>query len=113
MRVLRVLLIATLTCGSLLLLAPGAGAASTNCKALTSLQSKLDELNPKNLDGYHDVGDEFHSAAKKAKGKLKSALDDLGDTYDSIGNLSDLQDLSTSGYAKSFKTYIKAAVNCA
>lgn len=116
MRVLRLLLIATLTCGSLLLVAPGAGAASRNCAALTSLNSKLSSLDTsgKDLGQFKTVATEFKSAAKKSKGKLKSALNNLGGLYSSIGggDISDLSKLSTSSYSKSLKTFIKATVGC-
>ncbi|MFI5047557.1 MAG: hypothetical protein ACHQIG_10885 [Acidimicrobiia bacterium] len=119
MRIFRLVIATTMACGLLLGVMGPAGAASTNCATLKSLQNKLDSIDTsgKNfkVSQFSGVGDAFHSAAKKAKRKLKSALNNLGDTYESIGsgNISDLQDLSSSRYTKSLKAFAKASVNCA
>jgi hypothetical protein len=116
MRVIRLLLIAALATGSLLFVAPAAGAVSKNCKALNSLDAQLKALDAsagKDLSQFKDVGDKFHAAAKQAKGKLKSALNSLGNTYGDISSLTDLAKLANVPNGKAFKTFITAEVKCA
>src|SRR5262245_9675112 len=102
-----------------LVVAGPAGAASRNCTALTSLNNKLSSIDTsgKNFRAsqFEDVGDEFHSAARKAKGKLKTALNNLGDVYETIGggDISDLAELGSSKYGKAMKTFVKQSVTCA
>ena len=116
MRTFRLVIVAALTCGALLGLTGTAHAASKNCAALKSLQNKLDNIDTsgKNLTKFKDVAGEFRSAAAKAKGKLKSALNTLGTIYSSIGggNLNDLSKLSGKSYSNALKTFTAASITC-
>jgi hypothetical protein len=94
MRALRLLLAAVLTGGALLVLAPTAGAASSNaktCKTLRQLDQDLSSVdiedeNDFDQEAFAEIGDAFHDASRKAKGKLKSALNSIGDVYDDLGD---------------------------
>lgn len=104
MRVLRVLVVAVLSCGALLLVAPPAGAASSKaktCKTLRQIDKELSKVDIQDqdafdTDAYSEVGDAFHSAARKAKGKLKSALNTIGDVYDDLGDSDNYAEVLTS-----------------
>jgi len=119
MRIFRLMIATALACSLLLGVMGSAGAASSNCASMKSLQTKLDSIDTsgKNFKAsqFSDVGSAFQKAAKTAKGKLKTALNNLGNIYNTIGggNLSSLQDLSTTKYTNSLKTFISASVACA
>ena len=118
MRIFRLMIATALACGLLLGLMGSAGAASTNCGSMKTLQTKLDSIDTSGksfkASQFSDVGDAFHKAAKTAKGKLKTSLNNLGSIYNTIGggNISDLQDLSSSKYSSSLKTFLAATVSC-
>ena len=119
MRAFRLLLVVAVSFSALLVLAPSAGAASSTCKSLKTLQRKLDAVD---LTGqrfkasqFSDVGDAFHSAAKKAKSNVKSALNTIGDVYDAIGDggITGLSSLGSAKYGSASRTFSQALVNCA
>jgi hypothetical protein len=95
-RVLRVLLVGVVACGTLLLVAPGAGAArapttTKACRTLTALQNDLNDVDPSDSEAFdagafEEIGDAFHDAARKAPKQLKSALGTLGDFYEDLSN---------------------------
>lgn len=94
MRAARVLLVAVVSCSALVLLAPGADAASKTskaCKSLTRLQSDLNDVDPSDADSFdtdafEDVGDAFHKAARTAPRQVKASLNTLGDFYEDLSN---------------------------
>src|SRR4030088_3457607 len=95
MRRFRVLVVAVVAAGTLVLLVPGASASapavSKTCKSLNTLEKKLAAIDPssaKNLDFSQlgEIGSAFHKAAKSAPAKLKSALNTIGDVYQAMGD---------------------------
>jgi hypothetical protein len=130
MRVARLLLIASLSCGALLVAAPAAGAVpaasatSKTCKTLTTLQNDLNDVDPSDRDSFDqdafaDFGDAFHKAARKSPKKVKSALNALGDVYSSLGGSDNyvdaLQEFGQSGqkYSKALNTFVTFySTNC-
>jgi len=114
MRALRLLFVAAVTGGALLVLGPAAGAANSAkvCQTFDTLQEELDEVDVANaktfdLDAMEEVGDAFHKAAKKAPKRVKSALTTLGDVYEAVGGSgSDVGALQAFG--KNGQKYTKA-----
>jgi hypothetical protein len=95
-RVVRVLLVGVFACGTLLLVAPDAGAVraprtTKACKSLTALQNDLNDVDPSDskafdAGAFEEIGDAFHDAAKKAPKQVKRALGTLGDFYEDLSN---------------------------
>ena len=96
MRALRLLTAVVLCAGVLFVVAPDADAVnkpstSKACKSLNRLQSDLADVDPSDADSFdadafEEVGDAFHSAARKAPRQVKSALTTLGDFYEDLSN---------------------------
>lgn len=115
MRVRRLVMVAALACGAVLLAAPAAGAASANaktCKSLKTLDKDLskinvDDKNSFDQDAFGDVGDAFDKAARSAPPKLKSALNTIGDVYSAMGDSDNYVD-ALQAYGKNGKGYAKA-----
>jgi hypothetical protein len=116
MRTIRVLVLAALAAGSLTVLAPAASASapavSKTCKSLNTLNKKLAKINPsdsKDLEfgALGDIGSAFHKAAKSAPPKLKSALNTIGDVYESMGDAGSVSG-ALAAYGKNGQKYTKA-----
>lgn len=131
MRTLRLLVVAALSCGALLVAAPVAGAsvgasapsANSACQTLDDLQSDLSDIDPTSADTFdrgalQDVGDAFHKAAKNAPKKVKSALNTLGSVYQAMGGSKSAVDaLAENNNGKKFAKALRVfttyyATNC-
>ena len=127
MRTLRLLVVATLSCGAFLIAVPSAGAsvpsASSACQSFEDLQSDLSDIDPTSAESFdrdalQDVGDAFHEAAKNAPKKVKSALNTLGSVYEAMGGSESAVDaLAKNNNGKKFTKALRVfttyyATNC-
>jgi hypothetical protein len=94
MRALRLLLVAAMACGTLLVLGPAASAAvptaSKACNTYTQLQEDIADAGIENsndfdADAVQQVGKAFRKAAKSAPKNVKSAMNTLATLYEAIG----------------------------
>jgi hypothetical protein len=116
MRALRLLLVAALTSGALLVLAPVAGAtapAASNakvCQALADFGSDTpDVTDPEAFDAdqFKEFGNSLEKASKQAPKKVKGALVTLASLYKALGGADNAGE-AVQEYAKNGQKFGKA-----